>query len=337
MFSANLNPVSAISNVIAIANTSTIPFNGYHSVEVKFDSLGIPSCALISVVADKIITIFGSIGTYSQCLSYAGFKYLGDYNIESQIWKLNATQLTNLGPNQFVITIRNSISAVTVYTNVTVSNSPCTTPILEIKNQASNFFSPAVYTRSNLFSLLSNTTVYSCCGKLDNFKTWLVYKADPLSGKLLTQVNLTNNPTVNFAQIVIKPNTLNYGLYSFVYQVTMTGGPEPFINQIQSFVQIVPTGFVVFTFPNGMAEITRGMNQIINLNPVQYSYDKDNLTPAKSLNFKFYCQILDQGVQKGFPMLSSTKMIDLMMFKTNSTYAARMSNATTCFNTPSNI
>ena len=302
---------------------------------MKFDSLGIPSCASIYVIAGDIITSIGTIGSYSECNIYTRLKYLGDYNIDSQIWTLNATQLTNLGPNQFVIAIQNSISGFNVTTNITVSNSACKTPILQIKDQAPDFFAPTVYHRSNLFSLLSNTTLYSCCKVLYNFKTWLVFNADPLTGKLLDQVNLSNNPTLNFSQIVIQPYTLNYGLYSFVYQVVMTGCPELFINQIQSFVQIVPSGFVVFTFPNGISEITRGLNQKINLNPVQYSYDIDHSIQANSLGFKFYCQIIDQGVQKGFPMFTSTKMIDLMLFKKNSTFAALMNNATTCFDNPS--
>ena len=232
---------------------------------------------------------------------------------------------------QFLVNlnIANYFSSLTFSTNIVVSNAFCFNPILSITNRSSLFYSPTIYNRSNLF-FIETTTVINCTDNLNNTKTWFIYKTDPLSGARGAQVKLTNNPTVNYAEIVIQPNSLSYGLYRFLYQVSMSGpNTVAFMNQIDTYIKIIPSGIVVSAFNNGLNEIRRGLSQNIVLDPVTNSYDLDNLISTSALNFKFYCQILDDGIARGFSYLTLHTKIDLLMFKKNPS----LSNSIfSCFN-----
>ena len=329
-FSVNINPISAISDLTFLPTPNPIPNPKLQTFEVQYGSLGHPSCAFVSYRSSLGTVNVGAFGTSQQaCLTYQPNKrFIGNYRINNG--KVNFSINFNIsGLYQVTFSVANYLSSSTISTNITVSNADCSLPQLTILNRAPSFFAPVEQKRTDLFTVLSTTTI-NCANSLSNTKKWLIYRVDPISGAIGSQVTLVNNPTIDYAEIVIQPNSLTYGLYKFIYQVSMYGGNTGiFVSQIDTFVKIVPTGIAVMSLANGVSEISRGLQQEIVLDPTTFSYDMDYLVSPKLLTFKFYCQILDAGFSRGFPLQGVNKKIDLMMFKNNLTLA--MNNATSCF------
>jgi hypothetical protein len=90
-------------------------------------------------------------------------------------------------------------------------------------------------------------------------------------------------------------------------------------------VKIAASGIVVQVMNSSSDEITRGLNQAIIFDPVAYSYDLDSLYSIKSLMFKFYCYIMDDGITTSTPFVGLNQKIDLLS-------AALKQNYTSCFN-----
>ena len=177
---------------------------------------------------------------------------------------------------------------------------------------------------------------------MSNQKQWDIYLVNELSGLDEKQIILQNNPTLKFADLVLQPNTLDYGIYRLVYTVTMTvTNSSQFSSKIDTFIQMVPSGLVISALKTsqpmygGTIEITRGFNQQIQFNPFLNSYDIDSVATMTSLNFKYSCQIIESNIQMGYPQLSGTsQLIYLDDFKVNSTlsYLNSCLNATGCLN-----
>ncbi len=74
---------------------------------------------------------------------------------------------------------------------------------------------------------------------LTNEKVWTIY------GQNEEHIVLKNNPTINYAELILQPQTLPYGLYRVVYTLTMTA--TNFIDSSQTFIQIITSGLVLST------------------------------------------------------------------------------------------
>lgn len=117
--------------------------------------------------------------------------------------------------------------------------------------------------------------------------------------------------------------------------------PAVFQTQVDTYIKIVPSGIVLSSLANfkipggGTYEITKGKKQTVEFNPYQFSYDIDALIPISQLKFKYYCQVIEFGVETGYPMLYLNQMIDLGLFKNSSKLS--MNNNLTCFDSPSSI
>lgn len=196
------------------------------------------------------------------------------------------------------------------------------------------------YKRSQLIDIVSITTI-NCNLSLANQKQWLVYRINELTGQFEKQVTLTNNPTINYAELVLQPNTLDYGIYQIIYKVTMLNtGPTLYESQIDTFIKIVPSGLILSSLSQsqpmygGTIEITRGLAQTIAFDPFLFSYDIDAVAVITSLTFKYYCQVIDNTIQSGYvTMPGSNFKIDLLTFKANNSLNALMNIDQTCFNT----
>ncbi len=193
-------------------------------------------------------------------------------------------------------------------------NYKCQNTLLSIDFQASSYLQPLIKKRNDLFSLVGRTTL-NCNPFLTNQKQWLIFKVNPQNGLPLTQIHLTNNPTINYAQLVIQPQTLMYGLYQFEYTVTMTqtNSSAPVSSQIRTYVQIEPSGLILSTLSlsqgiyGGTIEISRGQHQEIPFNPYLNSYDIDSTLVITTLTFKYSCRIIDSGVVSGeYPQMPGT-------------------------------
>ncbi len=162
---------------------------------------------------------------------------------------------------------------------------------------------------------------------LTNEKVWTIY------GQNEEQIVLKNNPTINYAELILQPHTLPYGLYRVVYTLTMIA--TNFIDSSQTFIQIIPSGLVLSTLKSsqpiygGTIQVTRGQNQSIPFNPYLFSYDIDNVAVITSLSFKYACQIIDSNIAQGYLLNGLNQTINLDDFKSN----ASLSHLNTCFKT----
>lgn len=202
---------------------------------------------------------------------------------------------------------------------------------MDILSRAPNFNQPKIFKRSDLFSLVGLTTL-NCNATLSNQKQWLIYQVDEQTGLVVQQLTLSLNPTVNFAELVIQPQTLLSGLYRFVYVITMTF-TTVISSQVDTFIKITPSGILISSLSllqpmyGGTIEITRGWNQIIQFNPFLKTYDTDSLCVITSLTFKYACQTIDSNSPNGYPF-SDNRTIHLDEFKAS----PRWNQLLQCFN-----
>jgi hypothetical protein len=150
---------------------------------------------------------------------------------------------------------------------------------------------------------------------------------DPATLSLINAIDLSTNPTSTSSELVVKENTLDYGLYKFNLQVVVTYNLVNQItsNLIETFVQIIPTGLAVFAIQNGVSSVLIGSNQVFSLQPSIYTIDMDNIITADKLSFTYYCKT----VNLSDPNSVVNSQTDLMSYKSNPNLV--MSRNQTCF------
>ena len=197
-----------------------------------------------------------------------------------------------------------------------------------------------------MIALTSQTTI-NCSSSADSTIQWYIYRVNNVTGNPTSQIVIdpSVNPTVNYANLVIQPGSLSYGLYMFVYSVTMNFN-SIYTNQVATYIQVNPSGILVSSLygspAGGIYETSRGTGQSIQLNPVQYSSDIDALVQMKNLNFYFYCQVINNGAPYGYPQISYGVNLDLLTmqknYSTNSIINSfvNANNIQSCFSSISN-
>lgn len=195
---------------------------------------------------------------------------------------------------------------------------------------------PIVFKQSDVIRLISVTNI-NCSSSLANLKEWTVYTVNESTGIIETKIFIYNNPTINYAEFVLQPRSLSYGLYKLIYSVTMISNIN-LTNSVFSYIKIVPSGLVLSTlkasqpFYGGTIGITRSQNQIIQFDPYLFTHDLDGLAVISSLTFKYSCQIIQSNFSQGYPKINGTNQkINLDSFKSNSS----LSQLNTCFNSTS--
>ena len=329
----NLSIVPSIKSIQIITNQTVASPGSPYLFNIAFDSLGNPSCTLLQVFSDlskKSIQSF-SIGNDNACKKYnSNNVFRGDYNVYQINNSLNISiVITQSGFFYLDVTVKNEFNSESIRTGVSVSSLDCQRPGLSIIQQSVLYYEPSVFKRSDMISIVSNTQI-RCSLSLLNIKKWRIFSIDSSSSQINSEVNLINNPTVNFAELVIQENTLDYGTYKVVYQVQMVGQNQD-LNAFQSltehFIKIVPSGLVINAFKDGEFEIRRGINQTIELNPGLYSNDLDSIVDFKLMKFHFFCSIMENGFIISEPFSSLLQMVDLATFKAN-----KASILESCFN-----
>ena len=119
-----------------------------------------------------------------------------------------------------------------------------------------------------------------------------------------TQIILSTNPTVAYAELVLQPQTLSYGLYRIVFTAAQifSNSTNKLSNSIDTFIEIVPSGLVISSLKlskpmyGGTIEITRGSTQSIPFNPYLFTYDIDGVAVITGLKFEYSCQIVNQAI-----------------------------------------
>ena len=174
--------------------------------------------------------------------------------------------------------------------------------------------SPRKIMRSKMFSI--NTATHFVCHNSSYTKifSWTLNRIIS-NGPLL--IDLSANPTHELPEIVVKSNTLVYGLYEFTVQVEIQLVTNIFKNKLNTYVEVIPTGLAVLGIENGIQSISIGFGQTLTFNPIIYSFDFDNLASIANLTFKFYCSPSNNN-NYITSSLSSVVDKDLATFKKNS-------------------
>jgi len=156
---------------------------------------------------------------------------------------------------------------------------------------------------------ISSMSQINCPNLLSNTKVWSIYMiTDLTTGGNEKQIFLKNNPTFAYAQLVLQPQTLSYGVYRIVFTMTtISTDLTKSSSQDETFIEITPSGLGVSSLKlskpmyGGSIEITRGTNQSIPFNPYIFTYDIDNMAVISTLAFNYSCQLIDQeqSVQVG--------------------------------------
>lgn len=321
-----------MSSLQWIPLTSAIQTSSSESFQIQYQSLGEPSCALITyTIASNVTYLIGLIGT-SQSIcnttfpSYAATmsqNFIGNYLTlaSSNMLSFTSSKITKSGNNILTANFSNARSSIITKTNITAVSQlgVCDLPSLNILNRTAVFYNPKIYLRSSIIDL-QGQTLLNCPVNLNNTKQWYIYNVDKATGNQLSLVTLSNNPTVNYAELVIQPNTLGFGLYKAVYQVTMSYNTI-YTSQIETYFEIDPAGLVISSIygspGGGTYETNRGIGQTIQLTPVYYSYDIDGIATISKLKFQFYCSVIDNGISYDPPQLYSNVFIDMLTLQKN--------------------
>ena len=216
---------------------------------------------------------------------------------------------------------------------ITFSTSTCYEPKVVFEESYLST-APSLIYRSNLFSVSTVISFYCNCNFTYQNK-WTLTQVDPQTLKILKLIDLTKNPTSKLSELVIKENSLAYGLYKFRYhvEVTFNGISQIASNVAETFIQIIPTGLAVFAIKNGVSSVLLGSLQSFNLQPSVFSMDYDNVTQPNKLKFVYYCRTVNQSDTSSFT--SSSNQIDLFTYKYNSSLI--MNKRLNCFGNSSNF
>jgi hypothetical protein len=228
--------------------------------------------------------------------------------------------------------IKNYLESLKLTTTVTVSNLKCKRPTLNIQNRANNFLKPTITKRSMQFSVIGITTL-DCEITLKNIKEWFLYEINPLTGSYTKTVDKRDIISSFSSEIYIPSNFLDNGTYQFIYQVTMDCAEGSFMDSVDSFIRIVPSGMAIFPFSGGIKEISIGRGQSIDLDPGRYSYDFDGLLVGTELTYKYYCRMIIDGEPKEFPSDYYQHSVDLQHIK-DSNISIKTIQKNICFDSP---
>lgn len=247
--------------------------------------------------------------------------YLGAYTIIGSSWEFTLL-LNKIGFTTINVNVTNSFGSSRVSTSVNVLSAmiDCQSPVVDIEKKSPLFYSPTVYKKNELFSLIGSISL-ACNISAQNKKEWILYKIDESTGSIQYTVSLLNNPTTEYAELVVQPNSLSYGLYMFRFKVTMLNTNNGvFEGQVESYVKVIPSGIVLSSLESaripsgGTYELTIGAQQEVRFNPFVFTYDVDAVARIDLLEFKYYCQVVEFGVEVGYPMRSLNEMVDLGSF-----------------------
>ena len=197
----------------------------------------------------------------------------------------------------------------------------CQSPVVTIMN-SSNFSQPTMKKKNDLIDIVTSTKIK--CSPPSNTKQWSIYRVNKLTGINEEQIQIKNNPTINYAELVLQPQTLSYGLFRFVYTVTMINkGPTNVSAKAETFILVIPSGLVLSTLKliqptfGGAIEINRGFRQKIQFDPFLFTYDIDSVVVISLLTFKYTCQVIDSNLPRGYPKIKN-QTIYLNEMKVNS-------------------
>ncbi len=306
------------------------PKNSIVQFAVEYNSLGEPSCTLITINNLYNFNTGSSLSTCSSLFPTTIYTYLHNYIKDENKFYFNLTMNSQLeGIVEIKGLIKNFVVSKYFSTKISISNLLCTSPNLDINLKSDSFLNPIVFKRSELISIIAYVTL-NCNITLENSKQWSLMKLNELDGSIIKQIDLSSNPSSTNAELVIKQNTLEYGLYKISVKVSMIGAYINNLFQSESitYIKVIATGINVLALKQNK-RVAIGINQTLILDPVSSSFDYDNLVDVSTLSFQFFCSVVDNGISKDYPKINFYKYIDLNSLKTLDWFP--MDNNITCF------
>lgn len=152
-----------------------------------------------------------------------------------------------------------------------------------------------------MFKILSKTVI-QCEQYYSISFLWKIYKLNQSNlSQPGSEINITNNPTLIKTELTIIGNTFEYGLYYFLFTVTIqinvgnyTNIQSIFESEAYTYIKIIPSGIIVSGLPNSNNYLIIGKSQSVDINPVLNSFDMDYLIKTTQLKFKFFCFQIDK-------------------------------------------
>lgn len=188
---------------------------------------------------------------------------------------------------------------------------------------------PMQVNRSDVLSLKTLTNIVC---DTDSFKKEIMWKMNKidLNSNNTQAIEISNNPTSKSGELVFEENALGYGLYQIIFEVKVFFNTNDIAStSLDTYVDIIPTGFVVNTFSDQTTVVEVGRSQKISLEPGKYSYDLDGIVEPNTMEYKYFCRVVENGVE------SNNFTFDLMTFKMN--LSLIMNQSIDCIDSPGRI
>lgn len=194
-YTTAISLLSGVLNLEIVRIDAPVLVNTMQEVQVKFGSLGEPSCALISYKLNGLTTYYAKIGSNPTACSvyYTNIKasYSSVYAVSSNVWKFGVS-VGKTGLVSLFVNITDSFGGETMVGtdfNVMSPLVECQNPVLDIERKFGLFYNPGVYKRSDLFVLVGSTDV-RCNVSLSNRKEWIVARVDEKTGKCFLYISM---------------------------------------------------------------------------------------------------------------------------------------------------
>lgn len=192
---------------------------------------------------------------------------------------------------------------------------------------------PKIVLRSNQITL-STVTYFACNLSQTRTNAWSLNKVvqQQQQQQQLVNVSLTSNPSSFTPMLVIKENTLDYGLYMITYEVGLNTTINEYMkSNTTTFIKVIPTGLAVYALENGIASIRIGYKQSLKLQPSLYSIDFDYVISPNSLSFTFFCRVIDLNQNKQNFLIEDKSDLKTKLISNNSSWNE------TCFKSKSDL
>lgn len=123
---------------------------------------------------------------------------------------------------------------------------------------------------------------------------WTVSRVDATTGSVLQAIDVTGNPSYTASTFALNSRELPYSYYvmqvSATFVVTALNGlTHTFTATNRSYINVGPTGFLIYATPWPSYLFIVGYQQNFVFNPTQYSYDFDGILSGNAMSFQYYC------------------------------------------------
>jgi hypothetical protein len=118
--------------------------------------------------------------------------------------------------------------------------------------------------RSKMLTL-SSATYFDCDTTYTYTLQWSADLLNSTTFEFIKQADFSTNPTTSQPDLIFKENTLVYGLYHFKFRATVYYYNKQRTNEVDTYIEILPTGIAIFGIEFGVSSVKIGSSQSINL------------------------------------------------------------------------